>query len=306
MSQGEATTLRLSGMLAAAFQSACLAELKALKPGNVHIFADGHGMQVQDFMRSAEVASSQIALPGLSVGERIQRAVEASWREVGCNTNLGIVLLCAPLIQAMLLESSGSLRERLRGVLTGLTLADAETTFRAILRASPAGLGDSSRYDVQHPPTVTLLEAMREAQERDRIAWQYTSAFEDVFEFGVPRYHECLQKWHSEDWAASAVYLGFLARFDDTHVVRKYGAKAGTDLRVEAAIHEAALLACENPMTQQQKLLEFDQTLKASGLNPGTSADLTVASLMVVTLGKQYNNSDVFGHACLVNNSADK
>lgn len=306
MSQNEAATFHLNNILAGAFNSACMAELKALKPGNVHIFADGHGMRVQDFMRSAQSAATQIALPGLSVGERIQRAVEASWLAVGCNTNLGIVLLCAPLIQAMLLESGGSPRERLRNVLAGLTLADAEFAFQAILRASPAGLGISPRHDVQQSPTVTLLEAMREAQGRDRIAWQYTSVFEDVFEFGVPRYHECRQRWNSEEWATSAVYLGFLARFDDTHVVRKFGAKAGIDLRAEAAIHEAALLACENPITLQQELLEFDRVLKARGINPGTSADLTVASLMVVTMREQYNNGGVFEHARLVNNNADK
>ena len=33
------------------------AELEALKPGNVHIHAGGHGMTVRDFLMSAEAAA---------------------------------------------------------------------------------------------------------------------------------------------------------------------------------------------------------------------------------------------------------
>ena len=39
------------------YTNACMAELTALKPGNVHLFADGHGMLVQDFIKSAEVSA---------------------------------------------------------------------------------------------------------------------------------------------------------------------------------------------------------------------------------------------------------
>jgi len=293
----------LSHAVAAAFQSACLAELEALKPGNVHIFADGHGMQVQDFVRSAEAAAGQIAVPGLSVGERIQRAVQASWDAVGCNTNLGIVLLCAPLIHAALSESAGPLRERLQAVLAALTVADAACAFSAILRAAPAGLGDSPRHDVHQAPTVTLLDAMREAQGRDLVARQYASAFADVFEFGVTCYRECMQRWERPAWAMSAVYLGFLSRFDDTHVVRKHGQQAAAELRAEAAVYETALRACENPKTQQRALLEFDRSLKARGLNPGTSADLTVASFLVVLL-ENLCNHDRFFRAMALNGNA--
>ena len=80
------------------FKSACLAELEALKPGNVHIFADGHGMTIHDFIKSAEAVASVIALPDLTLGQRILLSVEATQKTVACNTNLGIILLCAPLV----------------------------------------------------------------------------------------------------------------------------------------------------------------------------------------------------------------
>ena len=84
----------------AAFLTACRAELDALKPGNVHRHASGHGMEVAHFERAAEAAAGPIADASLSVGQRILRATEASVAATGLNTNLGIVLLAAPLAKA--------------------------------------------------------------------------------------------------------------------------------------------------------------------------------------------------------------
>ena len=106
----QASRLRYSNMtiaeqLSNAFKAACMAELEALKPGNVHIFADGHGMTVQDFIASADAVSKVIALPYLSLGERILHSVQATQNAVNMNTNLGMILLCAPIIQAKLLAN---------------------------------------------------------------------------------------------------------------------------------------------------------------------------------------------------------
>lgn len=274
----------ISWRLAAIFKSACLAELETLKPGNVHIFADGHGMVVDDFVRSAGVAAAAIARPESSVGQRILDAVNVTWDEVGCNTNLGIILLCAPLIHAVLHGDRPVLRERLADVLQGLTVADAELAYRAIQRASPAGLGESARHDVHQAPSVTLLAAMQEATLRDRIAWQYAHGFADVFDLGVCRYHESINRWGWPAWAATAVYLGFLANCPDSHIVRKHGEALAKQVTKEAAVHEHALLALENPKNYQRQLLSWDADLKARGLNPGTSADLTVVTLLAVAL----------------------
>ncbi len=86
--------------IAAAFEAACRDELDAPKPGNVHLFASGHRMTAQQFVDSAAAASGPLAMPGMRVGWRIWTAVEATSAAVGTNTNLGIVLLCAPLAAA--------------------------------------------------------------------------------------------------------------------------------------------------------------------------------------------------------------
>lgn len=268
------------GFLADVFLSACLAELQALKPGNVHVFADGHNMVVDDFVKSANAAAAVIAKPGIRVGQRILDAIEATWAAVGCNTNLGIILLAAPLLHAAL--SGKSVPE----VLQELDVQDAELAFRAILRASPAGLGSSHDADVREPARVTLLAAMQAAAGRDRIAAQYARGYADMFEYALPLHREALQRWQDPDWAASAVYLGLLARFPDSHVARKFGQGVADALRVEAQAHQAALMAADVPQSLLEELLAWDADLKRRGLNPGTSADLTVATLVVSGIEK--------------------
>src|SRR5262245_46134541 len=145
--------------IAQAFVAACRDELQALKPGNVHVFADGHGMTAGDFVRSAEAAAGPLAQPGAKVGARILGAVQATRAAVASNTNLGIILLCAPLAAAAEQSSDlcpSALRTAVAGVLEALDVEDAALAFRAITLASPGGLGAAARHDVRAPATVSL------------------------------------------------------------------------------------------------------------------------------------------------------
>ena len=271
--------------VAAAYLEACLIELRALKPGNVHDYAAGHDMTVADFEAAARASAEVVAQPGLGVGERIFEAVRRSRAAVDCNANLGIVLLCAPLAEAALTAPArAQLGRGVEAVLARLDLADAEFAFRAIRLAAPGGLGKSARHDVHRPAAVGLREAMAEAQARDRVARQYAVGFADVFEFGLPRLRAGLARWGDAAWAAAAAYLGFLAAFPDSHVRRKHGPAPAENLRRRAAPLAARLQAATDPTTLLPGLLAFDAALKHEGLNPGTSADLTVASLFALGL----------------------
>ncbi len=269
--------------IAGAYLAACQTELRALKPGNVHIHAAGHGMTVEQFLASAEVTALILAQPGLTVGERIFRAVAATQAAAGCNTNLGIILLAAPLTQAAS-SGTGPLRDRLRRVLAGLTVADAELTFRAIALATPAGLGRVEDHDVHAPATVTLLAAMRQARDRDHIALQYATDYADVFETGAPRLAELLGRGASCEEATEGLFLDFLATVPDTHVARKYGVEKAEKLR-----RRASELRNELGFGRASKLIrthlgELDTELKYNGVNPGTTADIVVASLLSLWL----------------------
>ena len=284
-----------SERIAVAFRNACIAEIEALKPGNVHIFADGHRLTVHDFIKSADVTATIIAQPNLTVGERIYQSVKATQLAVNTNTNLGIILLCAPLIHAVLHENQAevdgtqNIQQRLDYTLSQLSVNDAALTAQAIVLANPAGLGDSEVNDVHQTVSVTLLELMASAQYKDSIAWQYANHFADIFEFGLAKYKQAMAQWQdltnnrhqNKTWATTALYLGFLARQLDSHVVRKHGEALAKQVMQEALEMEASFWATDNPKLVQKHLLAWDASLKSRNINPGTSADLTVVCLMV-------------------------
>lgn len=274
-----------SEQLANAYKAACMAELQALKPGNVHIFSDSHGMTIHDFIKSAEASAAVIAQPNLSIGERIYYAVEATQKAVGLNTNLGVILLCAPLIHAALNgDSTLTLSQNLTHTLSQLNVQDAVLAAKAIVIASPAGLGKTAQHDVNETPNESLLALMCFSADKDRIAWQYAHSYQDIFEFGLQRYNQSMIRWQNPAWAATALYLGFLARNLDTHIVRKYDETLAADVMTEAQGFEANFLAAENPKLVQKKLLDWDASLKKRNINPGTSADLTVATLLTALM----------------------
>lgn len=270
------------GEISAAFIAACSAELDALKPGNVHRHAAGHGMLVEHFERAAEAASGPIADPSLSVGKRILRATEASVAATGLNINLGIVLLGAPVAKAAAETTvEMGLRRRLAVVLSELDEDDAEDAFTAIRIANPAGLGKVDQGDVKdRGQRLTLLAAMQLACERDRIANAYVTAYADVFDFALPALEEARAAAADENAAITTLHMALLAEFADTHIARKYGREAAETVRREAR----TLKPYWSPAATAKSLLRlvrFDTELKEKGLNPGTTADFVVTTLFV-------------------------
>ncbi|QSA96735.1 triphosphoribosyl-dephospho-CoA synthase [Methylococcus sp. EFPC2] len=272
-------------LLEQAYRDACEVELRAFKPGNVSIHSEGHDMTVEDFRRSAQASAPPLCDPALSLGERIYQAVLATRETAGCNTNLGIILLAAPLLLACQVgRSELPLRNNLFHVLEQTTREDAEWVFRAICLAEPGGLGESSEQDVRAPPSVTLREAMNIAAHRDRIARQYITVYADVFDFAIPSYYKALSRWGDEEWAAVAVFAGLLKAIPDSHIERKFGTRYTRKVAERMAQVDEALSAPVESERLMQLLEEVDEEFKSSGINPGTTADLTVTCLLAVRL----------------------
>jgi triphosphoribosyl-dephospho-CoA synthase len=267
-----------------AYLAACRLDVEAIKPGNVSERAPGHGMSADDFHQSAVASVSAVCDPRLPLGERIYRAVAATRERVGCNTNLGIVLLCAPLAQAAMKAGPGEhLHPTLLRVLDQTTVADAQQVYAAIRLAKPAGLGAAAEHDVQDEACVTLREAMAAAADRDLIAAQYANGYADLFGDALPRL-AAGRGWRGGDCAAvTDLYLHLLSRFSDSHIGRKLGGALADAVR-EAAIGCHAGWRAAHPAEGDERLLEFDRNLKRRGINPGTTADLTVATLFLERL----------------------
>lgn len=282
------TSSRSRAAIESAFRDACHGELAALKPGNVHVHNAGHGMDVAMFERAAEAAAPHVADPALSVGQKILTATRASFEATGVNTNLGIVLLAAPLAKAA--AETGpeiGLRRRLALILAGLDEDDADAAFAAIRLANPAGLGSVEKGDVSHSnPRMTLTEAMHLAADRDRIANAYVTAFSDIFDFALPLLAEAQDLAERPDLAVTTLHMALLAEFPDSHILRKYGPKeaSGVQKRAQELRH---LWHPATPLKSFNSLLEFDRQLKERRLNPGTTADFVVATLFAQRLGRQ-------------------
>ncbi len=278
------TALLTADGLRDAFLAACRAELRAIKVGNVHVHSGGHDMEVAQFEAAAVAAAPHIANGDLRVGERIRLAVEASFAAAGCNTNLGILLLCAPLaVAAELTIPTTNLSTRLSIVLTSLDKSDAAQVYRAIAHANPGGLGHVDSEDVSTAPAVTLLQAMDMAKDRDRIANAYVTTFIDVFDFALPTLTAGRRAERSEEDAVASLHMSLLATFPDSHIARKYGVERAEEVRATAAVLRPRVF----PMTSRDardRLLAFDATLKNDLVNPGTTADFVVASLFADTI----------------------
>ncbi|MDX1731920.1 MAG: triphosphoribosyl-dephospho-CoA synthase [Aurantimonas coralicida] len=275
--------------IAAAFLAACRAELDAAKPGNVHRFAGGHGMHADTFEAAARATAPWIARHDLGVGARILGATRASWEAVGLNANLGIVLLCAPLAAAAEHHAAGDrdLREAVADVLARLDAQDAHDTFAAIALATPGGLGETAEQDVRSPPTIALVEAMRLAADRDLVARQYADGFREIFEIGLPALAAPETAAQAPATGpALAAYLAFASVFPDSHLQRKYGLEVAETVRRQMAGLAGDLARMQDPDARLALALRLDAALKRDGRNPGTSADLTVASLFAQNLAE--------------------
>lgn len=272
----------------AAFLWACELDVACAKPGNVSVASPGHRMTADLFMASAHAACGPLARRGATIGARIEAAIARTHEAAGCNTNLGIVLLCAPLAAAFETQAESAdtpdtpdmLGSAVHDVLAALSVDDASAAFRAIALANPAGLGKVPSQNVGAPPSVDLRAAMNLAADRDSIARQYTVDFADVLGFGLAQFHTALAARAGSPsalpQAVLATWLAFLTQWPDSHIARKHGLAWAQSVTREAA---GWLTRATEGRLDPHALEAWDHALKSDGINPGTSADLTVATL---------------------------
>jgi triphosphoribosyl-dephospho-CoA synthase len=277
--------------VAAAAQLACLLEVSAPKPGNVSPGLHFHDTRYEDFLASAVAIGPALAAAGARpLGATIRAAIEATRRVTGRNTNLGMVLLLAPLCRAAL-RGGGTLRERVRAVLAETTVADAVEVYAAIRLAAPRGLGSSPAQDVAETPTVTLREAMALAAERDSVAREYQSGFAITFDLAAPALRAARRDGLSWTDATVETYLGILAMVPDSHIARKLGGGAAAEVSRRARKVGAAGGVRTPEGRAALAALDAELRDRWNTKNPGTTADLTAAALAVVILEDGWHSS---------------
>ncbi len=259
---------------------ACLLELSAPKPGNVHRAADFEDATFLDFAASA-VALGPILDRAVSqpVGQTIREAVRATREVSGTNTNLGIILLLVPLAHV---PRDEALPSGIRRVLRDLTPGDASDVYAAIREADPGGLmpveHPIDRHDVHDTAPNDLLEAMAAAADRDMIARQYENGFHEVLDVVLPALLDPEAGQRLTD-RVILTHVRLMHDYPDSLIRRKGGIRVAEESAARAAtVLQLRPLGAE---TYQRALADLDFWLRSDGnrRNPGTSADLLAAGL---------------------------
>lgn len=261
---------------------ACMLDVTAPKPGNVHRGADFEDMTFLDFTLSAVAIGPEMELAaGRSIGATILQSIRATRSVTATNTNLGIVLLFAPLAKAV--GSGSSLRTSVATVLENLTPSDASDTFEAIRLAAPGGLGEVEDMDVRTETKPTDLRlAMEHAADRDLVAKQYVTGFETVFSL-VDELVPMVEKYGLMLGIVST-YVALLSREPDSLIQRK----CGPEVAAKASARAASVVSAGKPGSDAWNVAisDLDFWLRSDGnrRNPGTSADLITTAVFASNL----------------------
>ena len=260
---------------------AVIYEVTAPKPGNVHRGADFEDVTYIDFVQSAVVIGPVLARTAeLGVGATVLEAVRATRDVVGTNTNLGTLLLIAPLAAV---HDGVSHSDGIGHVLQELTLADTRNVYEAIRVAMAGGLGQATEADVhaEPPSDLSLIDAMRLASDRDLVARQYCNNFADVLQIAA-----WIEDGMAQDWPLNTAivhaHVSQLAAVADSLIGRKCGSQVAEQAQTMAKRTIDSGLPGDE--VYEFLLAEFDFWLRSDGhrRNPGTTADLIAAALFVL------------------------
>ena len=269
------------------------------KPGNVHRTRDFDDMEFEDFVISGIVigdtireACTDVDVENPQLGKYILQAVAETDRWIKNNTNLGIVMMTTPIaVAAAISDSFDEIRENIKLVMGNTSVDDACDLYDAINIADAGGMGDQDEYDVAsdnaknelRQNNQTMYDVLKISAPWDMLAREMTGDMPAVFEIGYPKYHE-LRQSKSQNDACVLTFLTILSHVPDTLISRKYG----SDEAMKISLMTRDLLNIKDEPDFKDRLREFDDYLFKNKYNPGTTADLTAASIFVSYLKSNF------------------
>ena len=134
---------------------------------------------------------------------------------------------------------------------------------------------DSAKQELRDN-NQTMFDVLKISAPWDMLAREMTSDMPAVFEIGYPAYHE-LKEDKSQCDACVLTFLTILSQVPDTLISRKYG----SDEALKISMMTRDLLNIRDAPDFKDRLKEFDDYLFNNKYNPGTTADLTAASIFV-------------------------
>lgn len=134
---------------------------------------------------------------------------------------------------------------------------------------------------VLHPPSIDRRATMALAAPRDCIARQYRDGLVDLFTLGLPAPGAAfsLRAEAAGMVAVQQASLRLPGGCSDSHIVRKHG---GAAAQIVMAAAQAQTQEADGGFGAE--FLGRDEASKRARINPGTTADLTVATLLMAGL----------------------
>jgi triphosphoribosyl-dephospho-CoA synthase len=249
-------------------QMAMMLEVTAYpKPGNIDRCHDYPSTRLEHFL-----ASTILVRPVYERAERgegtlgtlIKDAVAATNVHSGGNTHFGAFLLLLPLLLGG--DIPGALQR-----IDATTVEDAIAFYQAfaltrvrILDHTELDVNDPKTLDTLQKEGLTLLDVMHHSAPRDMVAREWTNGF------ALTRKGADLLKAHGCGRASIlAAFLDLLCDEPDTFIAKKHGMDVAREVMQHAREVREGL----------QSLAAFDETLIARGINPGSLADILIASI---------------------------
>ncbi|KZX13000.1 2-(5''-triphosphoribosyl)-3'-dephosphocoenzyme-A synthase [Methanobrevibacter oralis] len=269
------------------------------KPGNVHRTRNYDDMVFEDFIISGIVigdtireATKNVNIENPCLGKYILNAVKETDNWIKNNTNLGIVMMIIPIACATAISNNfNEIRPNIVKLMKSTSVEDACDLYDAINIADAGGMGNQDEYDVASTNAKeelkankqTMWDVLKISAPWDRLANEMTSDMPVVFEIGYPTYYNLIKE-NSLNKSCILTFLTILSEIPDTLISRKYGAKKASEISNQAR----QLLKYQNDDDFKDKLKEFDDYLYENKFNPGTTADLTAASIFVTYLKSNF------------------
>ena len=194
-------------------------------------------------------------------------------------------------VAAAISDNFDEIRQNVVKLMANTSVDDACDLYDAINIADAGGMGDQDEYDVAsdnakqelRDNNQTMYDVLKISAPWDMLAREMTSDMPAVFELGYPTYHKLKEEKSLND-ACVLTFLTILSEVPDTLISRKYG----SDEALKISMMTRDLLKLKGADDFAEKLHEFDDYLYDNGYNPGTTADLTAASIFVSNLKSNF------------------
>jgi triphosphoribosyl-dephospho-CoA synthase len=251
-------------------QLAMMLEVTAYpKPGNVDRCHDYPETRLEHFLASTIFARGALEEAGMGtgrIGEIIGHAVRDTNCHEGGNTHFGAFILLIPLVYGS--DIPGAI-----AAIAKTDTSDAIAFYKAFAMTA-VKMNKTDELDVNDPHTLTLirdkgmtlLDIMQHSAANDMVAREWVTGF-----LLVRRGADLLQQLGPGRQSIVNAFLTLLATEPDTFIIKKHGIE----------IARETMLRARDVLDGKYSIRQFDEDCIQRDINPGSIADITIASIYI-------------------------